>query len=148
MKKHKENYLLISFIVGFLVWLSATVLFRVAGHYFFIVDNALVMAVLYLILIPALGIISTSVFNKFKLGNLESIKAATIMVLPGMILDTLCIQLFEKLFPNMPEIHSKTFASWLMFAYAIVLIFGLLRKNKRIKIDCDKTEPEKMEVYR
>ena len=131
MKTYKENYLLISFIVGFLVWLSATILFRLAGQYFFIVDNALIMAVLYLILIPALGILSTSVFNKFKLGNLESIKSAAIMVLPGMILDTVCIQFFENLFPNMPEIYSKTFASWLMFAYAIVLIFGLLRKNQR-----------------
>lgn len=133
MKTYKENYLLISFIVGFFVWLSATVLFRLAGHYFFMVDNALVMAILYIILIPALGVISTSVFNKFELGNLESIKSAAIMVLPGMILDTICIQFFENLFPNMPEVYSKTFASWLMFAYAIVLIFGLLRKNQAQK---------------
>ncbi|TPD70474.1 DUF5367 domain-containing protein [Flavobacterium microcysteis] len=133
MKTSKENYLLISFIVGFLVWLSATVLFRVAGQYFFIADNVLVMVVLYIILIPALGFISTSVFNKFKLSNLESIKSAAIMVLPGMLLDTLCIQFFEKLFPNMPEIYSKTFASWLMFAYSIVLISGLLRKKQENK---------------
>lgn len=133
MKTYKENYQLISFIVGFLVWLSATVLFRVAGHYFFIVDNVFVMAVLYIMLIPALGFMATTVFNKFKLGNPESVKAAAIMVLPGMILDTLCIQFFEKLFPNMPEIHSKTFASWLMFAYSVVLIFGLLRKKKENK---------------
>lgn len=130
MKTPKKNYLLISFIVGFLVWLSATILFRVAGQYFFIVDNALVMIALYIILIPALGFISTSVFNKLKLGNLESVKSAAIMVLPGMLLDTLCVQFFENLFPNMPEIYSKTFASWLMFAYSIVLIFGLLRKNQ------------------
>ncbi|MEZ0006518.1 ABC-type dipeptide/oligopeptide/nickel transport system permease subunit [Flavobacterium sp. 28YEA47A] len=133
MKTHKENYLLISFIVGFLVWLSATILFRVAGHYFFIVDNPLVMVVLYIILIPALGLISTSVFNKFKLDNLESVKSAAIMVLPGMLLDTLCVQFFENLFPNMPETYSKTFASWLMFAYSIVLIFGLLRKKQENK---------------
>jgi len=130
MKTYKENYLLISFIVGFLVWLSATILFRLAGQFFFIVDNTFIMAVLYFILIPALGIISTSVFNKFNLGNLESIKSAAIMVLPGMIMDTICIQFFEKLFPNMPEVYSKTFASWLMFAYAIVLFFGLLRKDQ------------------
>lgn len=133
MKTYKEKYLLISFIVGFLVWLSATVLFRVAGHYFFIVDNPLLMIILYLILIPALGLISTAVFNKCKLDNLESIKSAAIMVLPGMLLDTFCIQFFEKVFPNMPEMYSKTFASWLMFAYAVVLIFGLLRKKQEKK---------------
>ncbi len=133
MKIRKENYPLVSFIVGFLVWLSATILFRVAGQYFFIVDNALVMVFLYILLIPALGILSNTVFNKFKLNNLESIKSAAIMVLPGMLLDTLCIQFFEKTFPNMPEIYSKTFASWLMFAYAVVLLSGLLRKKEGVK---------------
>lgn len=130
MKTPRAHYLFTSFIVGFLVWLSATVLFRVAGHHFFMVDNTLIMVVLYILLIPALGLISTSVFNKFKLDNLESVKSAAAMVLPGMLLDTLCVQFFEKIFPNMPEIYSKTFASWLMFAYAIVLIFGLLRKKQ------------------
>ena len=130
MKTLKENYLLVSFIVGFLVWLLATILFKIAGHYFFLVDNVLVLLILYFILIPALGFISTSVFNKFNLNNLESVKSAVVMVLPGMLLDTLCIQFFEKIFLNMPEIYSKTFASWLMFAYSIVLISGLLRKNK------------------
>ncbi|WP_289662651.1 DUF5367 domain-containing protein [Flavobacterium panacagri] len=131
MKTYKDNYLLISFIVGFLVWFTATILFRIAGHYFFIVDNPLIMLVLYIILIPVLGFISTSVFNKFNLNNPESIKAAVAMVLPGMLLDTLCIQFFEKLFLNMPESYSKTFASWLMFAYSVVLLFGLFRKNKK-----------------
>ncbi|WP_126972652.1 DUF5367 domain-containing protein [Gynurincola endophyticus] len=131
MKTTKDNYLRFSFIVGFLVWLSATVLFRVAGQYFFIVGNPSVMVGLYIILIPALGFISTSVFNKFNLTHLESIKSAAIMVLPGMLLDTLCIQFFEKLFPNMPESYSKSFASWLMFAYSVVLISGLLRKKQQ-----------------
>lgn len=130
MKTNKENYLLISLITGFLVWLSATLLFRLLGQHFFIVDNALLMLFLYSILIPALGVISTSVFKRLKLDNLESVKSATVMVLPGMLLDTVCIQFFERIFRNMPEIYSKTFASWLMFAYAIVLIFGLLRKKQ------------------
>ncbi|QBQ41646.1 hypothetical protein E2P86_11005 [Sphingobacterium psychroaquaticum] len=130
MKTQKENYPLVSFIVGFLVWLSATVLFRVAGQHFFIVDNAFVLITLYIILIPALGLLATTVFNKFQLNNLESVKSAAIMVLPGMLLDTVCVQFFEKIFTNMPEIYSKTFASWLMFAYATVLVFGLLRKKQ------------------
>ncbi|MDE5518212.1 DUF5367 domain-containing protein [Elizabethkingia meningoseptica] len=129
MNLYKEKYITASFIVGFLVWFFATFLFRVAGHYFFIGENILLMVILYILLIPALGFIATSVFKRFKLNNLESVKSAAIMVLPGMLLDTLCIQFFDKLFPNMPETYSKTFASWLMFAYAVVLIFGLIRKK-------------------
>lgn len=135
MVKNIQNkrYLLISFTVGFLIWLVATVLFRIAGHYFFRVDQVGVMIALYLGLIPALGLIATTVFNKCKLGRLESVQAGVVMVLPGMLLDTFCIQFFEKIFPNMPEIYSKTFGSWLMFAYAIVLISGLLRKPQKVK---------------
>lgn len=133
MKIQNKRYLFISFIVGFLVWLIATVLFRVAGHYFFKVDNVWVMIALYLLLIPALGFMANTVFNKFKLNRLESVQSAVIMGLPGMLLDTYCIQFFEKVFPNMPEIYSKTFGSWLMFAYAIVLISGLLRKEQQVK---------------
>lgn len=130
MKTYNKNYLLISCSVGFLVWLCATLLFRVAGQYFFLVDNVMVMLVLYLMLVPALGFIATLVFNKCRLGNPESTKAAAIMVLPGMLLDVVCIQFFEDVFPNMPAIYSKTFGAWLMFAYAIVLVFGLLRKKQ------------------
>ncbi len=133
MRKAKENYPLISLIVGFLVWLLATILFKMAGQYFFKADNVFIMLALYALLIPALGFISTSVFNQLKLNNLESIKSAALMVLPGMVMDTFCIQFFEKLFPNMPESYSKTFAAWLMFAYAIVLIFGLLRRKQERK---------------
>ncbi|MFD2556084.1 DUF5367 domain-containing protein [Sphingobacterium tabacisoli] len=130
MKRRKDNYLLVSFIVGFMIWLLATIAFRVAGQHFFIVENVSVIVGLYILLIPALGFISTFLFSKLKLDNLESIKSAAIMVLPGMLMDTLCIQFFEKVFPNMPEMYSKTFGAWLMFAYSIVLISGLLRKNK------------------
>lgn len=130
MTTHHPNYVRISFIVGFLVWLVATVVFRVAGHYFFMVDNLLVMSVLYIILVPALGFVATTVFNKCGLDNLHSVKSAAVMVLPGMLLDVVCVQFFEVFFPNMPEIYSKSFGAWLMCAYAIVLVFGILRKNK------------------
>lgn len=130
MTTHNKNYLLISFGVGFIVWLAATVLFRIGGQYFFLVDNVPVMVFLYLMLIPALGFIATWTFNVCRIGNPESAKAAAVMVLPGMLLDVLCIQFFEEVFPNLPVIYSKTFGAWLMFAYAIVLIAGLVRKKQ------------------
>lgn len=129
MKPYQENYRRISLIVGFLVWLFATILFRMAGQYFFIVDNTWILFALYLVLIPALGFISITVFNYCKLNRSESIVSAALIVLPGMMLDSYCVQFFEDIFPNMPATDSKTFGSWLMFAYAIVLIFGLLRKK-------------------
>jgi hypothetical protein len=131
MENQKINYVTASLGAGFLVWLSATILFRVAGHYFFLTENLSVMIAMYLLLIPVLGLISTLLFKRFNLNTFESIKSATLMVLPGMFLDTLCIQFFGQIFPNMRERDVGSFSSWLMFAYSVVLIFGLLRKTKK-----------------
>lgn len=126
-----KNYVTTSFIVGFSVWFLATIVFRVAGQYFFIVDSISIMLVLYLGLIPSLGLLSTCIFRIFNLGQLESLKAAVIMVLPGMLLDTICVKFFADVFPNMLESDGKTFGSWLMFAYSIILISALFRKTKK-----------------
>ncbi|RXM45152.1 hypothetical protein BOW55_16425 [Flavobacterium sp. YO12] len=123
------NYKVLSFLVGFGIWLMATITFRLFGHYFFITDNTFILIALYIILIPVLGIIVNSVNNKYKLNKLEAIHSTVIMILPGMLLDTLCIYFFSLVFPNLPTADGVVFSSWLMWAYSIVLIFGLLRKK-------------------
>ena len=125
------NYKTFSFVIGFGIWLLATIAFRVAGQYFFLTDNPVILIGLYLVLIPVLGLIATAVFNKFQLGRLESIHSAALMVLPGMVFDTFCIEFFDWLFPNLPVTDAATFGSWLMWAYVTVLVFGLLRKDKK-----------------
>lgn len=123
------NYKTFSLIVGFAVWLIATLAFRFAGEHFFLTDNKFVLIGLYIAVIPALGIMAVWVFNKYKLNKLQSIHSAALMVLPGMIIDTFCIEFFSKIFPNLPENDAATFGSWLMWAYATVLVFGLIRKD-------------------
>lgn len=123
------NYKVLSFLVGFGIWLMATIAFRLFGHYFFITDNTFILIALYLLLIPVLGLIVNGVINKYKLNKLETVHSTVIMILPGMILDTLCIYFFSLVFPNLPAIDGVVFSSWLMWAYSIVLIFGLLRKD-------------------
>ncbi len=125
------NYRIFSLIIGFAIWLLATIAFRVAGQYFFVTDNPVILTALYLAVVPFLGFVATWVFNKYKLGKLESIQSAVIMVLPGMIFDTFCIEFFAWVFPNLPETDGATFGSWLMWAYATVLVFGLIRKDKK-----------------
>ncbi|MGV4413141.1 DUF5367 family protein [Chryseobacterium sp. T1] len=124
------NYSIFSLTIGFMIWLLATIIFRVAGQYFFLTNNRYVMIGLYLVVVPVLGLLSNWVFNKYKLNKLQAIKSAAIMVLPGMIIDTFCIQFFSFVFPNLPETDAATFGSWLMWAYSTVLVFGLMRKEK------------------
>lgn len=123
------NYKTTSFIVGFTIWILATIAFKLVGHHFFLTNNLAVLIALYIAVVPILGFVALQVFNRYKLTQLEAIQSATIMVLPGMVFDTFCIKFFAWCFPNLPETDGATFGSWLMWAYAVVLIFGLMRKN-------------------
>lgn len=127
------NYKFFSLTVGFTIWLIATLVFRIVGHHFFLTENHLIIALLYLVLIPFLGFVAIWTFNRYNLNKPEAIQSAAIMVLPGMLLDSVCIKFFAFVFPNLPEKDGTTFGSWLMFAYSIVLLFGLIRKENKIK---------------
>lgn len=127
------NYKSFSLTVGFTIWLIATLVFRIAGHHFFLTENHLIIALLYLVLIPFLGFVAIWTFNRYNLNKPEAIQSAAIMVLPGMLLDSVCIKFFAFVFPNLPEKDGITFGSWLMFAYSIVLLFGLIRKENKIQ---------------
>lgn len=89
---------------------------------------------LYVVVVPALSLISIATFRKFRLSGLENVVGGVLMVLPGMLIDTFIIQLFENTFPNMPVSRAATFGSWLMWAYSIVLLTAVIvgwRQHKR-----------------
>ncbi|MGJ1386208.1 DUF5367 domain-containing protein [Sphingobacterium spiritivorum] len=112
--------------IGFLIWLLATIAFRVAGQYFFITDSAVVLSILYIIVVPVLGSVTVFTCRKLRLTGLENVVAGVLLVLPGMLIDTFVIQFFGNIFPNMPASNAATFGSWLMWAYTIVLITSII----------------------
>ncbi|MHC6199425.1 DUF5367 domain-containing protein [Elizabethkingia miricola] len=112
--------------IGFLIWLLATIAFRVAGQFFFITDSAVVLSILYIIVVPVLGMVTVFTCRKFRLAGLENVAAGVLLVLPGMLIDTFVIQFFGNIFPNMPASNAATFGSWLMWAYTIVLITSVI----------------------
>lgn len=120
------NYKAFSLLFGFLVWFVATLAFRYAGHLFFLTDKPLVLLGLYLGVVPVLGLLTLWVFKKYRLSGLERVNSAVLMAIPGMVLDTLCIEWFEVVFPTLASEVGLTFSSWLLWVYAVVLIWGSL----------------------
>ncbi len=112
--------------VGFVIWFLATLAFRFAGQFFFITESPVILAILYLAVIPSLALISVITFKKLKLSGLENVVAGVLLVLPGMIIDTFVIQFFQDIFPNMPSGRAAAFGSWLMWAYSIVLLTSII----------------------
>ncbi len=136
MNKPNSQFIALFLGIGFLIWLAATLAFRFAGQYFFITESPLILAILYLAVIPLLVLISVIAFKKFKLSGFENVAAGVLLVLPGMIIDTFVIQFFKNIFPNMPSSNAATFGSWLMWAYSVVLLTSIIigfRKNNILK---------------
>lgn len=126
MEKHQKTFIVPVLGVGFLIWFLATLAFRVAGQFFFITESPATLAGLYVAVVPALAIISVATFKKFLLSGLETVLAGVLLVLPGMIIDTFVIQFFKDIFPNMPSSRAAAFGSWLMWAYAVVLVTSVV----------------------
>lgn len=122
MKPYARNALLL----GLLIWLLATVLFRLSGHVFFLHENPFVMGGLYLGVVPLLVAVAWGFMRFHRLTDAAAVVAAAYMVLPGMLLDTFFILWFAHLMPNLPATADAAFGSWLMWAYASVLAGGML----------------------
>ncbi len=126
MNETNRPYLIPILGLGFLIWLLATLAFRFAGHYFFSTESPLILTFLYVAVIPSLAFISILTFKRFKLSGLETTLAGILLVLPGMLIDTFVIQFFKEIFPNMPSSRAASFGSWLMWAYASVLLTSII----------------------
>jgi len=124
-----DNYKRASFTLGFSIWLGATIVFRLAGQYFFLVDNVVVLMILYLSVVPILMVVAHIFFERFQLAGNQPVLSAALMVLPGMILDAFVILFFGSALPNMPAHTAAEFGSWLMWAYSSVLAYGVFKSK-------------------
>ena len=84
------------FAIGFLLWLLATIAFRLSGHLFFLDDPA-VMVALWLITVPALFLLASGLFRWRKLRRAERFEAAVLLVISGMTLDASSPRAFRRL---------------------------------------------------
>ena len=111
---------------GFVAWLVATIVFRIAGHVFFLDDNAAVLTILWIGAALGLIVMSLALFRWQKLTSAQRYEAVVLMSLPGMVLDALVVELFPLVYPNMLVTSASSFGAWLLWAYASVLIAAML----------------------
>ena len=114
------------FGIGFVVWLLATVAFRLAGHLFFRPDEPPLLALLWLATAVAMVLVVRILFNWRNLARAQRFEAAALLVIPGLALDAIATQGFVSFFPNMPAAAAGSFGAWLLLAYASVLLAAFL----------------------
>ncbi len=118
-------------IVGFIVWVLATLAFRFYGQAFFYPD-ILVVSILFIVAGPVLWgfmIVYLGVLNVLPENRAL---AAIAFVLPGMALDCLAIANFSLVFPNLDPSLDGLFGSLMLWAYGS-LLFGGYSSDRRAK---------------
>lgn len=113
---------------GFLLWISATALFRLSGQIFLIPDQVFLVLSIFILAIPLIAIATYPYYYVRKISGAERLKAAVQIALPGMLLDILSIFYFAKVFPNLTNDSLPLFASWLLWAYSLILLSGFTIK--------------------
>lgn len=64
----------------------------------FIADSAVILSILYIVVVPVLGLVTVFTCRKFRLTGLENVAAGVLLVLPGMLIDTFVIQFLVAYF--------------------------------------------------
>jgi len=118
-------------VVGIIVWLAATLLFRFYGEFFFTTDE-----ILYAILFVVAGPVCWG-FMVLYLGVLNVLPenralAAVSFTLPGMALDALVTANFALVFPKLDVSLDAKFGALMLFAYAAML-FGGFSSDRRVR---------------
>ncbi|BDD03948.1 DUF5367 domain-containing protein [Aureibacter tunicatorum] len=134
------NYKKFSLTFGFLVWLFSSLPFRYWGNSFFIIKNPFILILLFLGVIPVLYLLTTWVFHRFKLTGLKKLESSAFMAIPGMICDVACLKFHDIVFPKLTIEEAIVLGSWVLWAYSIVLLIGILeiKKVESANANCDK----------
>ncbi|RBP95427.1 hypothetical protein DFO70_103470 [Cytobacillus firmus] len=114
---------------GVLLWMSATILFRLFGQIFLIPEQVFFVLAIFILAIPLITIATYPYYYFRNIPETERLKAAVQIALPGMLLDILSIIYFAKVFPNLTDVSLPLFASWLLWAYSLILLTGFSIKN-------------------
>lgn len=112
---------------GFLVWGGASLIFRTLGQLFFILDHPLLMVTAYILVIPLILMLTLPIYKLRKVyEKVDRISTAVCIALPGMLIDSIVLIYFDRIFVNLPAEADKFFVSWLLWAYSFIVLTGFI----------------------
>jgi len=109
-------------MIGFLIWLGATVALRVAGQFVFRANPI----VLLLVSLPVMVFVAWRVLEHTE----ERALGAIALVSPGMLLDTISTIWFPHVFPNIRPDAAPLFGGWILFCNVVVLLTAVTRSRR------------------
>jgi hypothetical protein len=109
------------FIVGFVIWLMATIALRLAGQWVLNPERPLSIIVLLAISGFLLLRLPGALFSRFAIPRERYALGGIALVAPGMLLDTVSAISFSSVFPNMRPDAAGLFGGWLLLSNVAAL---------------------------
>lgn len=119
---------------GVILWLIATVFFRLVGQLLLNPGSLAPVILIFIATVPLIAAVTYPVYAKRAVPFAELPVAATCIALPGMVLDVVSLSFFGAAFPNLaalPGSAGALFGAWMLWAYALILLSGLLPLHSR-----------------
>jgi Family of unknown function (DUF5367) len=113
------------FVLGFLVWLIATIALRLLGQFLLDPMNLTLTIVMFVGLVLLVPIMS-AIYIWQNVAIQDRSTVAMQIALPGMLLDVGSILFFPVVFPNIDPTANVLFAALMLWGYSLVLISGCL----------------------
>ncbi|AUV83326.1 hypothetical protein C2R22_18135 [Salinigranum rubrum] len=111
---------------GIGLWFLATLAFLFVGQVLLPPDDGGRVALVFVATVPVMAMLAFAVYSLFDVPPDRRLTAATLLVLPGMVLDAVAVTAFETVFTNMAPSVGSTFGGLLLLAYASVLLTGVV----------------------
>lgn len=113
-------------LIGFALWLVATVAFRHGGQFVLDPGPSVGVLTLYVVIGAATTGFALLLYRWWDLSDRARPQAAIALALPGMLLDPVVLVWFETAFPNVPSAAGPYLGGLLLWAYAAVLVSGFV----------------------
>ena len=107
--------------IGLAVWFAATLALRLAGQFVFRGGGSLRLAILFGVTAVVIAVFLYRVVRSLPSRD-AGLRAAVLIVVPGLLLDAGSVLWFRAVFPNLPDSAGMLFASLLLWAYGIALL--------------------------
>ena len=109
------------FMVGFVIWLAATITLRLAGQWVLRPDQPVTIIVLLAISALLLYRLPWALFSRFVIPREQRALGGIALVFPGMLLDSVSAICFSTVFPNMRPDAAGLFGGWLLLCNVAAL---------------------------
>jgi len=116
-------------LIGFVIWLGATVALRVAGQFVFRSTGTGTALALLAVSVPLMMFVAVQVLR----GSDQRAAGAIALVAPGMLLDAISTIWFPQVFPNIRPDAAPLFGGWLLFCNVVVLLTAVAWPSRRVE---------------